>query len=106
MFEYKLVRTKSIYDGDTFIAVVDLGFGVTKQEKFRMAFINTPELGSQEGTDSRDWLRARMDTDKPIIIKTTKDRKGKYGRYLAEIFIDGVSINYEMIELGVAVKYE
>ncbi len=33
-----------------------------------------------------DFLRSKID-GKEIIIKTVKDKKGKYGRYLADIFL-------------------
>ena len=99
MYEYSLAGIKSIYDGDTFIAKVDLGFGVTKEEKFRMAHINTPELKLdtyEAGKASRDYFRNRMEKafidNKQIIVKTFRDSKGKYGRYIAEVFIEGVSI--------------
>lgn len=112
MYEYKIAEIKNIYDGDTFIAKVDLGFGVTKEEKFRMAHINAPELKSptyEQGKKSRDYLRNRLQTafeaKKTIIIKTFKDSKGKYGRYIAEIFIDNVSINEELVTLGLAIHY-
>lgn len=113
MYEYKLLSVKSVYDGDTFIGVVDLGFGVNKVEKFRLSYINAPELRGDtldEARVSRLWLIGRLnlalDNDDLVVIKTTKDRKGKYGRYLGEIIINGVSVNQEMLDKGLAVKYE
>ena len=79
----------SIYDGDTVTAEVDLGFNVTITEKFRLVRINAPEVRGEEredGLKSRDRLRELI-LNKNVIIKTLKDRKGKYGRYLAEIYI-------------------
>lgn len=112
MYEYKVKEIKSIYDGDTMIVVIDLGFGVYKTEKLRLAFIDAPEIRGDEhdaGIISRDWLRVKMqdaiDNKKNITIKTFKDRKGKYGRYIAEIFIDEISINKQMIEEGYAIAY-
>lgn len=35
-----------------------------------------------------------------------KSGKGKYGRWLGIVYVDGVDINAEMIEKGHAVKYE
>lgn len=112
MYEYNVKDFKSIYDGDTFIAYVDLGFGVTKTEKFRMALINAPELRGdsyEEGKKSRNWLRERVaqaqENGSSIVIRTHKDSKGKYGRYIAELYIDGIYVNQEMIDLGLAVPY-
>lgn len=89
MYEYN-AKIISIYDGDTVTAEVDLGFNVTITEKFRLVRINAPEVRGEEredGLKSRDRLRELI-LNKNVIIKTLKDRKGKYGRYLAEIYIN------------------
>ncbi len=46
-----------------------------------------------------DFLRSKID-GKELIIKTVKDKKGKYGRYLADIWIN---INDLMVAEGFAV---
>jgi len=95
----------SIYDGDTITVDIDLGFHVQmKKEKFRLYRINTPEvrgLEKEQGYVSRDWLRERI-LNKKIVIVTHKDKKGKYGRWLADVWIDDVCINDELVEEGLA----
>jgi len=95
-----------VYDGDTITATIDLGFNIViKGEKLRLYGIDTPEVRGDsrpEGIKSRDWLRNRI-LGKDIIIKTLKDKKGKYGRYIATIFIDGVNINDEIVSKGLGV---
>jgi len=89
MYEYN-AKIISIYDGDTVTAEVDLGFNVAITEKFRLVRINAPEVRGEEredGLKSRDRLRELI-LNKKVTIKTLKDRKGKYGRYLAEIYIN------------------
>ena len=112
MYEYKIKEIKSIYDGDTLIVVVDLGFGVFKLEKIRLSGIDTPELRGEEhdmGIKARDYLRgilfSAMADEKEVLIKTFKDRKGKYGRYLGEIFINGESVNKMLVDAGHAKIY-
>ncbi len=99
----------SVYDGDTVTADFNLGFGILiKKQKLRLLGIDTPELRKEtivEGRISRDWLREKV-LDKQVIIKTYNDRKGKYGRWLAEIYIDSVNINKQMITEGLAKEYE
>ncbi|MET0061791.1 MAG: thermonuclease family protein [Candidatus Thiodiazotropha endolucinida] len=51
------------------------------------------------GLVSRDCLRERM-LEKSVISQTIKDRKGKYGRYLAEIWLDGQNVNDQIVEAG------
>jgi len=94
-----------VYDGDTITVDIDVGFHITmKKEKVRLFRINTPEVRGVEkpqGIISRDWLRERI-LDKEIILATVKDKKGKYGRWLADVFIDGVCVNDELVEKGLA----
>ena len=42
-----------------------------------------------------------------MVLRTSKDGKGKFGRILGEIFVPGVvqSVNQLLIEEGHAVKY-
>jgi micrococcal nuclease len=112
MYEYKVKEIINIYDGDTITVRLDLGFGVTKIEKLRLGYINAPEMKGEEhasGLLTRDWLRARLEeaisNNALVTVKTFKDLKEKYGRYLAVIFIDGISINEEMLQEGLASKY-
>ena len=97
---------ESIYDGDTITCTVDCGFGVklTKQ-KFRLFGINCPEMRGEnkiKGKESRDALRAKL-ADKKILIKTVKDKKGKYGRYLGIIYLGEENINDWIVENGYGV---
>lgn len=106
-YTYKATVVK-VYDGDTITVDVDLGFGVwLTNQKMRLFGIDTPEVRGkerEEGLIVRDWLRGRI-LHREIVIKTHKDRKGKYGRWLAEVWFDGVSINNEMLETRRACKY-
>lgn len=86
-FTYK-AKVVKVYDGDTFAVDIDLGFNIVYHKQvIRLARINTPEIRGIErpqGLIVRDLVRELI-LDKEVIIKTIKDRKEKYGRYLAEI---------------------
>lgn len=107
MYEYKIAEVLKVYDGDTITVKVDLGFGIYKIETFRLSDLDAPEVRGEErpeGLVSRDYLRERIaaaDVNE-MTIKTVRDKKGKYGRYIAEFFINEVSINKELIEKGLA----
>ena len=112
MYEYKVKEIVSIYDGDTCKLILDLGFNISSMQTIRLLGINAPELRGDErpqGIISRDWLRDRLfsswDNEQEIIIKTTKDKSGKYGRLLGTIIIEGVNINELMIKDGLAEVY-
>jgi len=84
-------------DGDTIVLDVDLGFGIwVHKEHIRLARIDTPEMRGAEKIEGRK-VKLAMETKIPvgtmIVIETAKDGKGKYGRYVAEIFYNGQNIS-------------
>ena len=110
LYQYKAIVT-SVYDGDTCTVDIDLGLHTwVRGEKIRLMRINAPEVRGKsrtKGLRSRDFLRELI-LDKEIIIGTFKDKKGKYGRYLGEIWlnIDGkeyVNVNDLLVKKKFAV---
>lgn len=86
-YQYK-ATVLSVYDGDTFTLDVDLGMKTHLIEKIRLARVNTPEVRGSEkewGKEVRDHVKELI-LGKDIIIHTQKDKEGKYGRYIAEVF--------------------
>ena len=57
----------------------------------------------EEGLISRDRLREKI-LGKEIYLKTIKDKKGKYGRYLGIVYLGEENINEWLIENNLAVK--
>lgn len=108
-----MAQVQSVYDGDTCRVDIDLGLGMwIRNEKVRLVRINAPEVtGPEKVRDeaSRDFLRELID-GKEVIIETVKDRRGKYGRYLADIWIErgGVwmNVNDTLVAAGHAVYEE
>ena len=112
LYNYKAIVT-SVYDGDTCTVDIDLGLHTwIRGEKLRLHRINAPELRGKErpkGILSRDFLKSKIE-DKEITIETIKDKKGKYGRYLAEIWLEEkpgkfININDLIVKEGFA-KYQ
>lgn len=107
-FRYQYKATViDVYDGDTITAKVDLGFLVSQEMKLRLYGIDTPELRGPErpeGLKVRDILREKI-LNKEVIIHSYKDKQGKYGRYLANIFLDGEDINQWLVDQGHAQPY-
>jgi len=111
LYHYK-ARVVDVYDGDTCTVDIDLGLSTwIHGEKLRLYRINAPEVkGSSKarGLQSRDALR-KFIGGKEVFIQTIKDRKEKYGRYLAELWIaDGkkgyINVNDWLVKEGLA-KY-
>ena len=93
-----------MYDADTVRADIDFGFNHwVLNEPLRLVGIDAPELrgaSREAGIRSRDALRGLI-LDKKVIIRTFKE--GKYGRYLADIWLDDVHVNAWLVENGLAV---
>ena len=113
LFYYRADVT-SVYDADTCTMNIDLGLGAWLHgEKIRLARINAPELRGDErpqGLIARDFLREKID-GKSVFINTIKDKKGKYGRYIAEIWVTDendnyININDELVTAGHAIYVE
>lgn len=89
LYHYRAIVTY-VYDGDTITVDIDLGLNTwIRGEKLRLHRINAPELRGierEQGLLSRDFLRSQID-GKEVFIQTIKDKRGKYGRYIAEIWV-------------------
>jgi len=111
MYEY-YGTVDSVYDGDTATIVVHLGFDITHRITLRFFGIDTPEMRGPEkarGKEVRDWVRSQI-LRKKVVLRTFRDKKGKYGRYLAQILVpqeDGslMDLNKELVARGMAKEY-
>ncbi len=113
LYHYR-ATVRSVYDGDTITVDLDLGLHTwIRGEKLRLYRINAPELtGASKvaGRASRDYLRSVLN-DKEVFVETIKDEREKYGRYLAEVWLqaeDGswLNINDQMVQMGHAAYAE
>ena len=90
MYEYRAHVTRVI-DGDTLEVNVDLGLGVSRKERVRLAGVDTPETWrpktDAEKAHGKEATAFVMECvlAQDIILNTVKDRQGKYGRYLGYI---------------------
>jgi micrococcal nuclease len=106
-------RVVSIWDGDSLTASISLGFNFQFEKlKIRLYGIDTPELRGdtlEEARLARDFLKGLI-LEKDIYVETIKDKKGKYGRYLAKIWLekDGeyININDLLVSEGYAIYRE
>ena len=115
---YYEAKITHVYDGDSITADIDLGLGIwVHGQKIRLLNIDAPEVRGEErveGLEARDHLRSliypRVASDETVLLRTHKDRRGKYGRWLAEILVerDGVMVNLndEMVNDGHAERAE
>ena len=107
LYAYRAIVT-GVYDGDSITLDIDLGLRTWRRGlKVRLLGIDAPELRGEErraGLYARDWLRQRI-LGAEVIVRTHRDRTGKYGRWLATIYHDGESVNDLLLEAGLAERY-
>lgn len=109
MYTYS-AKIVDVHDGDTVTAIVDLGFRIQTEIKIRLYGINTPEItgaSREEGLKSKQRVVSLI-MGKNVILKTYKDKQEKFGRWLADIYINEKStksINQTLIEEGLAIPF-
>jgi len=107
MYEYRAF-VKRVYDGDTITVDIDLGFNMQmKNQSIRLLRINTPEIRGKErpaGLESKIALENKI-LGQWVKIRTYRDKKGKYGRWLGEIWLDDTCVNDWMLAEGYAETY-
>lgn len=111
MYEYKATIVR-ITDADTLVILADLGFHIHQEMPLRLFGINAPEIRGTSrpaGLVAKAFVESVLPVGTTIRVKTYKDAKEKYGRYLAEIFYGNADVptclNQELVEKGLAVAY-
>jgi len=107
---------KVISDGDSGYMFADLGRRGYDNTRFRLFGVNTPETNSSDpemrkkAYESRDWLRTKI-LGKEVFYRSM-GYEDKYGRILPIIWTTEVdfgnaalSVNKQMLDLGLAVAY-
>tara|TARA_B100000900_G_scaffold246956_1_gene210079 strand:+ start:2206 stop:2571 length:366 start_codon:yes stop_codon:yes gene_type:complete len=112
MYKYK-AKLMRVVDGDTADVMIDLGFDVWTKQRLRFKGVDTWEKRTRNKEEKIRGLAATAFTTEYLeknngIFTIQSFGTGKYGRVLAEIFIEGEkkSLNQLLIEHGHAYVYE
>ena len=100
----------SVYDGDTFrVNIASLPPIVGKNIAIRVNGVDTPEIRGKcqyeknLALEARDFVRGKLANAKEI--KLTNLQRGKYFRVVANVVIDGVSLEQELLDNELAYEY-
>jgi len=125
IFTYR-AKVENVVDGDTVDLVVNLGFGFRFKTTFRIIDIDTAELPSyyyfpnisledldyeeyKEAIDQtrfvRDFLNPETEDQWPLTIYTDFET-GKYGRWLADVYVGDHSLSQSVLEQWPEAQYE
>ena len=109
-FNARLVR---VVDGDTVDADIELGFSVFMRDRIRLMGIDTPESRTRNLQEKSWGLAAKhrliellAETNGEFTLVTEDMEKGKFGRVLGTIEINGKDANQTLIEENFAIPYE
>lgn len=104
-YAYKAELVK-VVDGDTIDVRIDLGFNVWTVQRLRL--LNTyaaehNDTGGKKHTENLQVLLKGIDTKHALLVQTIKDKRDKYGRMLADIWVGQLHINStQMAFIGAA----
>ena len=111
-FSYRISKVTKVVDGDTIDVIIDMGFDIMYKSRVRLFGIDTPEARTRNldekkrGLLAKKYLQEALKAGKTLSIKTYKDNEtGKFGRILGDVFIDGKSVNAQMVKDFMAVPY-
>jgi len=111
MYEYSCT-VKRVVDGDTVDVVLNLGFDILYKCRVRLYGIDTPESRTRNldekarGKMAGAFLKEAIDNGTKVVIQTKlKDSRGKFGRVLGDVVVDGININKSMIDHFHAAAY-
>ena len=110
MYEYNCEILR-VVDGDTVDVSIDLGFDISYKSRVRLYGIDTPESRTRDkdekarGLMSKEYLIDELSKGQ-VVIKTHKDKKGKFGRVLGEMYVGERNINLMMVDDFLAVEYK
>ena len=100
----------SVYDGDTFRVNIDsLPPLIGKNIPVRLEGVDTPEINGKcqyekdLALKARDFVRSKLLN--AAEIKLNDLQRGKYFRIVAKVYIDGVSLEEELLKNGLAYQY-
>ena len=111
MYEYSCT-VERVVDGDTVDVVLNLGFDILYKCRVRLYGIDTPESRTRNldekarGKMAGAFLKEAIDNGTKVVIQTKlKDSRGKFGRVLGDVVVDGININKSMIDHFHAAAY-
>jgi len=101
-----------VIDGDTLLLQIDLGFQVLKEQRVRLADIDTPSMDEPLGKKAAKYVRDQLAKVDFVMVKTSKI--DIYGRYVGHVFYSfeekdkgnifakGRFLNQELVDHGLA----
>lgn len=104
-FEYRHLSVLKVVDGDTVDIRLDLGFRIYTDVRLRLYGINAPERFTVAGPAAKEYLEGLLAAEPALTLRTFKDRRDGFGRYIGDLRGVHGSISRLMVEGGHATRY-
>jgi endonuclease YncB( thermonuclease family) len=101
LFTYN-AKVISVVDGDTFHALIDLGFDTVMAQRVRLRRIDAPEILTAEGKEAKAALEGILFRDGGRIIMQSRELE-QHGRPIADVWVHGKPVDIKLVEQGLAV---
>ena len=112
---YQVKEVIKVVDGDTVNVIIDLGFDIFTKQRIRLMGIDCEESRTRDPVEKRygklakktlrSWCN-RHNEDTPLQLRCEhKDSRGKFGRVIAELWIQDVNVNKWLVDNHFAVAY-
>ena len=96
----------SVHDGDTFTAILDLGFDLSFRTSVRLAGCNARELAMPGGKEARDHL-AELLADQHIVLASAKwDKYGGRIDAVVTLVDGGLALSARLVADGWAAAWD
>ncbi len=102
LFTYNATVTQ-VVDGDTFHALINLGFGITVAQRVRLRRIDAPEILTADGKEAKAVLEKILSRDQGRILMKSVDID-QHGRPIADVWVQGKPVDQELLDLGLGVS--
>ena len=102
MYEYN-AKVTHVVDGDTIDLSIDLGFDIWYNSRVRFLGIDTPESRTRDleekkrGLAAKDRVLELCPVGADVVLRTSKDGKGKFVRIFVEIFVPGIVHSFNQL---------
>jgi micrococcal nuclease len=100
---------EKVIDGDTIDVTIGLGFSIYYKQRLRLNGIDTKELSSPDPENRKKASEARLYVVEKILnkhVELVTYKEDKYGRYLADVYINDTLLNEELVDKQLAVYYD
>jgi endonuclease YncB( thermonuclease family) len=93
-----------VIDGDTFEAMIELGFGVVQKFCIRLNGIDAPEKNTDKGRKAKEFVRQLIENKQVIVTDVGTE---KYGRSLASVqLMDGTDLTKFLLDKQIGIEYD